>query len=144
LSDILDGLLVKMLCTQFGWDFEKELKSDYKSAYTEPLPDYVKSEAPAISPVTGVGVLEVEDGSTRIECEGTIRWSRERIEGQFVGNDEWGLKLDKLSKDWKWVTVTLAVDGHVVTAEGRKIHHVEMPVARFRIIALKLTERVKA
>lgn len=142
LSDILDGFLVRMLFTQFGWDFEKELKANYKPAYTAPLPNYVKSVEPTIAPKTGAGILVAEDG-TRIECEGTITWSREKIEGEFVGKDEWGLKLDKLSKDWKWVTVTLQTNGRVVSAERGKIPHVEMPSARFRVVALKLTERVK-
>jgi hypothetical protein len=83
-------------------------------------------------------------GTRETGCEGTITWNREKIEGEFVGKDEWGLKLDELSKDWKWVTVTLQANGRVVSAERGKIPHVEMTSARFRVVALKLTERVKA
>jgi hypothetical protein len=159
LDKILHRLLSETFCRKLDWNMENELQVNYAQPYNEPLPDYVMlSNAEVATQVAGSGHIESTDGQHPVDCEGTLTWNRDDINGQFVSRDLRRFDIMGLSDGRTKVKVVLNTsDGGTALVHGGLVIHVDMgaratvrggPLQNFEIsfgvIGLKLFRQMPA
>lgn len=159
LDTVLHRLLSEILCRKLDWNMEDELRVNYTLSYNEPLPDYITlSNSEVTTQAAGSGHIESVDGQHPMDCEGTLSWNREEINGQFVSRDPQRFEIMSLSDGKTWVKVVLNTsDGGTAILDKGRIIHVEMgaraaargaPLQNFEVnfgtIGLKLFRQMPA